>query len=348
VNHRAQTTIVLGLLCGSFLLQAITGWTAAAEAKPLQFWIWLSSLILLATTITWWLHSQTAAQRVMQARLDAAAKAQLCSSADQARFIDDLAHEIKTPLTVVMNRAEILLRCSQDANAVRTHAKELADYTLNCAHLVDAFLRLAGPAPVPSAEQHAGVHIYDLVIETVRRLQPNARSRGVSIIINFAEPEATRNIPGGATVEVLGDERLLLAMLEHMLRHAVRSAPRNTQLTLQVDVPDERVIVHAHSSARTPLPTAHPAGADACDLVSESAAESPGNVSIDICRRIAAHHGGELQQPATPGNNFDFAVTLPRWRDVSSLLAAPAAAAPEMPPDDAIHASKRCAVKGTP
>jgi len=346
VNNRAQSAIIFRTIWGILLLQAITGLIVAVETTQLQFWGWLSLQILLATTITWWWRGQTTVQRAMQARLDAAAKVQLRSLANQAQFIDNLAHEIKTPLTVVVNRAEILLRCSQDANAVRTHAKELADYTLNYAHLVDAFLRLAGPAP--SAEQHAGVHIYDLVIESARRLQPNARNRGVSIALIFAEPAATRNIPGGATVEVLGHERLLLAMLEHLLRHAVRSAPRNTQLTVQVDVPDELVIVRAHSSARAPFPTAHTAGSDACALANESAAGGPGDVSIDICRRIAAHHGGELQQPATPSNNFEFTVTLPRWRDVSSLLTAPAATAPEMPPDDAIHASKRCAVKGTP
>jgi signal transduction histidine kinase len=348
VNNRANETLLLPLLWGSFLIQVLTGWAAVVDTTPLRLWLWISSQVLLAIAITWWWRSQTAVRRKMQARLDAAAKVQLRSAAVQARFIDHLAHEIKTPLTVVVNRAEILNRCSQDANAVRAHAKELAEYILNYSHLVDAFLRLASPAPAPCAEQHAAVHMYDLVLEAVRRLQQNARNRGVSITAIFAEPEIARNTPGNATVEVMGDERLLLAMVEHLLRHAVRSAPRNTQLTVQVDVPLERVIVQVHSSARVPLSQISASGPEACFSATEPAPERAGDASFDICRRIAFHHGGELKLPESPGSNFEFAVTLPRWREATSPLAPADAKLQLTPSDGGTHATAELTVKETP
>lgn len=343
MNDRANASVALPLVWVGFTLQAVTGWSAARGLAPAPFWAWLGSQLLLATTIAWWWHRQVATRRELSARLDAAAAQHLRFTADQAGFVDQLAHEIKTPLTVVVNRAEILQRCSTDANAVRAHARELADYALNYANLVDAFLRLAGPAPAPDARHHTRVHVYDLVLEAVRRLQPSAGSRDVGITATFAEPAAARDHDGRA-VEVLGDERLLLAMLDSLLRHAVRSAPRHTLVTVQVDTPNELVLVRVRSSAKAPSPTASDAVLDAYFTAGDASPPRTGDARFAICRRIASHHGGRLRLPGSTADHFEFVVQLPRCRDD---LPSPAAASPPPPQAALAHAPGRSAAGGT-
>lgn len=335
------------MLWGGFALQAVAGWSATLDTTPRQFWTWLGSQFLLAATIAWWWHRQATLRHELQVQLDTAAARQLRFAADQARFVDHLAHEIKTPLTVVVNRAEILQRCSADASAVRTHAKELADYALNYSHLVDAFLRLTGPAPVPDARRHARVHVYDLILEAVHRLQANARSRGVGITVTFADPANERDTPANAAVEVLGDERLLLAMLDSLLRHAVRNAPRNTLVTIQVDAPHDLVIVHTRSSARVPSPTASDTVLDAYLTAGDPEPRPTGETAFAICRRIASHHGGKLRLPSAPVTGFEFVVTLPRWRPEASMPATSVATAPSTTQDASPPAEEPQSAEGT-
>ena len=75
-------------------------------------------------------------------------------AAAQDRFVRNLAHEVMNPLSIVLNHAELLSRCSSDPVAVHSHAKSLTDYVLHLAALSEAYLQLAGPIAGADAKHH--------------------------------------------------------------------------------------------------------------------------------------------------------------------------------------------------
>ena len=116
---------------------------------------------------------------IKRARIEGCAKA-------QGRFAGNIAHEIKTPLTLVLSQIELLATSCTDPAAVRRYAKSIAGDMRHPSDLVDSFLRLARPFAQADTRQHIPVFFHDVVVEAVHRSQPLAYDHGVSIVTVLA------------------------------------------------------------------------------------------------------------------------------------------------------------------
>lgn len=321
----ASARTVRLLLAGSFVFAVFTASVAFAEAPAATAWTLAGSLLLLAATVGWVLHRAAAENATLRAEVERLSARLEQFATAQARFVDSIAHEIRTPLTIVLNHAELLLRCSDDPAAVRLHGKSLADYTLHLSDLFEGFLRLGGPSVAADTSHHVPVHVHDLVIEAVRRSQSMARSSGVSVVLTIAEP-----VSEDGPLEVAGSEVLLLAMIESLLRHAVRSSPRSARVELEVQARGESVLLNVRDHGAG-IPPLHLASVfDWFFQAPGATQQSPGSGGgLVIGRRIVEHHRGTITMQNHPEGGCEFEVTLPRWRGealVSSGWRAPAGA----------------------
>lgn len=231
-------------------------------------------------------------------------------AAAQDRFVGNLAHEVRTPLTIVLNLAELLARCSGDPVAVRGHAKSITDYVLHLAALSEAFLQLAGPIDGADATHHQVVHLHDLILDVVRRAQSMARGREIAVVATL--PESCLE---GDAVEVFGDPVMLGAMVENLLRNAVRGSPRGSQVELRVSDRGASLLleVRDHGEALDP---AH------LDAVFDWFCQAPGAIprpagpcrGLAIARRVVELHHGAIAVRNHPEGGCEVAITLPRWR----------------------------------
>jgi signal transduction histidine kinase len=228
----------------------------------------------------------------------------------QGRFVGNIAHEIKTPLAVVLSQVEVLLRCCNDQEVVRRYGKSIAEETRHLSDLVDGFLRLARPFAQADKSHHAPVHVHDFVVEAVQRSQAVATECGVSIMTKLAEV-----VPGDAEIEVSGDAALLEAMLGNLVRNAVRFSPRGASVELQVVVQDESVRLFVRDRgagiAAENIEAVFDWFFDSPRLTLPSAGTGFG---LAIARRIAEHHGGQIALRNLPGSGCEFEIVLPRWR----------------------------------
>jgi len=298
------------LLAGSFVFAVFAASVAWREASAATTWTLAGALLLLAAMVGWGLRRAAAERVALQAEVDRlAARLEQFTNA-QARFVDSIAHEIKTPLTIVLNHAELLLRCSDDPAAVRSHGKSLADYALHLSDLFEGFLRLDGPSAAADTSHHAPVHVHDLVIEAVRRSQSIARGRGVSVVLTIAELGSE-----AAALEVLGNEALLRAMIESLVRHAVRGSPRGSRVELQVQIRGESILLRLRDHGTVIAPADLESVFDWFFQASGATQPSPGNGGgLAIGKRIVEHHRGTIAVQNHPEGGCEFVVTLPRWR----------------------------------
>lgn len=288
--------LVVGLVCSN--AAAATAWTMVVAA-------------LLAVALVGSVLRRSAAERaLLQVEVDRQAKRLAQWAVSQARFVDSIAHEIKTPLTIVTNHAELLLRCSEDPAAVRGHAKSLADYTLHFADLIDGFLRLGGPAAVADHGQHTPMHVNDLVIEAVRRCQSAARGRGVVVVVTIPEPE-----DASAALEVVGNEALLRAVAESLVRHAIRASWRGARVMVQVATRGDSVLLHVRHHGRSIAEADLETVFDWFFLEAGAGPTNHGSgAGLAVGKRIVEHHRGTITVHNHAAGGCEFVVTLPRWR----------------------------------
>ena len=240
------------------------------------------------------------------ARLQANSRA---FAAAQDRFVANLAHEAKTPMTIVLNQAELLRRCSGDPVAVREYAKTIADYVLHLAELCDGFLQMAGPIVNVDTSRHRPVHLHDLVLDVVRRSQSMARGLGVGLVATLPEPSSDRG-----TAEVMGNTVLLQAMLENLVRKALLASPRGSRVELKVHDRVESIllVVRDHGEGISP---AHLDAVFDWFCASADATQRPSGPcrGLAIGKRVAEHHRGTLAVRNHPTGGCEVTVQLPRW-----------------------------------
>ena len=302
---------------------------AEARGEAQQYIAWtLAGAVLAVGATGWWVLHRAAAEIVaLQAQIEQVQARLEALPSSHERFVDHLAHELKTPLTIVLNQAELILRCSDDPAAVRGLAKSIADYLLHLSDLFEGFLRLGSPFWPADTSQHVPVHIHDLVVEAVRRSQSIARGGGVTVVAMLAEPGRE-----DTALEVLGNAALLVAMIENVVRNAVRFSRRGSSMELQVQVRGGSILLNVRTHGSGMVPSRLESMFD-WSFPAPDGTRPVANlgVGLAIARRVAEHHRGTISLRNHPEGGCEFEITLPRWRAEglsSSAGGAPVAALP--------------------
>jgi signal transduction histidine kinase len=274
-----------------------------------------------------WLVARRSAAEIARLRADLdGTQARLAEfSISQGRFVGNIAHELKTPLAIVVAQTDLLLASTKDPGAVARLARSIAEDMRHLSDLVDSFLRLARPFAQDDASHHVPVHVHDFVVEAVRRSQSLAGESGVSVVTTLADSADCEAAP-----EVLGDAVLLEVMLENLVRNAVRFSPRGARVELQVQLGGKSVLLRVRD---------HGAGiaAEYLESVFDWFFQAPGlalpssdtGFGLAIARRVAEHHRGTIALRNHPDGGCEFQITLPRWHgEEPPAVGAPVAALP--------------------
>lgn len=306
----------------ALLLGASVALTAGA-VLGLQGRVPVPSAALLAAAIViqvalgwWWLRrvpGPNAATAILplQLRLDKALAKVADLTNSQGRFVGNIAHELKTPLTAVLSQSELLLACCNDPAAVRHYAKSIGEDMRHLSDLVESFLRLARPFAQADTSHHVPVCFDDFVVAAVSRSLALAHDRSVKVVVRLAEPPEGEDQP-----EVMGDEALLEAMVENLVRNAVRFSPSGANVEVDVQVHGDmialRVRDHGSGIAAEHLESVFDWFFDQSTPARQSSGTGFG---LAIAKRVAEHHHGTISLRNRAEGGCEFEVQLPRWRD---------------------------------
>ncbi|MFZ9887601.1 MAG: sensor histidine kinase [Myxococcota bacterium] len=206
-----------------------------------------------------------------------------------AAVAGELAHELGTPLNVILGRATLGLRDVSDLEQLQHHLRVVIEQT----HRMTGILRIALGhlrPPLPCATH--GVLVSDLVARVMRRISFLAASRGVTVVAADVAPLAVR-----------GEEAALELALVHLVGARLEVLPPGATLCLRVakahaspgymagDVPSVQMTIEddgpAFGEAREDLQTA------------SSFLQGPrlrsDTLPIAVCREVLRQHGGRLE-----------------------------------------------------
>jgi two-component system sensor histidine kinase TctE len=144
--------------------------------------------------------------------------------ASQNRFIDNAAHQLRTPLAGLKTQAELAMR-EDDPVAMRCALERVRASVDRSVHLVNQLLALARAdhsreRPLPTVPLELGRLARDATAEWV------AKALEAHIDLGFEAPHEV--------VQVQGNAELLHEMLDNLIDNALRYTPAGTSVTVRV------------------------------------------------------------------------------------------------------------------
>ena len=243
---------------------------------------------------------------LLEARALNAEEASLQSREAAARlkeeFLSAAAHDLRTPLTVVLGQAELLeRRTSRDPTApadaagiarIAREARRLRDLV---SQLLDVQRLEKGAAPMELADAD--------LFEIVSTVQERFRDHGLDL--RAVAPAA----PLVATVDRMRIEQVLDNLIENAIKYTTNGhlpeinvgwegdEARIAVIDAGVGVPEaerERIFERFYRASNV-----------------ETVTDTGMGLGLYICRRIVEAHGGRIWAEPTPGGGTTFVVTLP-------------------------------------
>jgi signal transduction histidine kinase len=204
------------------------------------------------------------------------------------RFVQRAAHQLKTPLTVVLGEADLSFGDSDDAYARAQGMRRIRTAAQQMRRRVDELLLLAEAQTGEPAPLEDLVELDGLVLECADLMRGRAAQTSHGLALGEVEP-----------ITVRGSARLLREALMELIENACRHAAHE---------PDIRVSVCAEGEAAW-LAVAGGGPPVAPARLEAAPAEENSHLGLTIVRWIAGQHGGRLEYQHVGGVNI-FAVSL--------------------------------------
>jgi signal transduction histidine kinase len=209
----------------------------------------------------------------------------------QKRFIADAAHELKTPLTLLLGKAQVLAQRDRTTQEYKQFMEVVETETRRLGRIVESLLVLArvdAGLPLPRMDP---ISINEVVMDAVHECRAYAEPRQVRIVPHLADPENEQDSP-----MVCGDPELLLIMFSNIIRNAIRFSPLGEAVDIRIDQPGDSRISIVVRDRGPGIPQLH------LDRLFERFYQAPeftdgpqgSGLGLAIAQGVARLHGGSI------------------------------------------------------
>ncbi len=269
-------------------------------------WAWLGyvllALLLLATLALLWRRRLAQQQRMLLAEERRRVAEQ--ASASKTRFLAELGHEIRTPMTGVLGMSELLLGTVLDSRQ-RGYAQAIARSGGLLQKLVNDALDLAR---IEAGRMRLEIAAYDpllLILELAEAERPLAAAKGLAFLVDTQ--------PATLPHRVLGDVLRVKQILFNLLGNALKFTAQG-EVRLGLHVADEHLcftVADTGPGIDTELRTRLFRRYEQADGPQRSAGSGLG---LAISRELTGMMGGTLELESQPGRGSQFCLRLPLQR----------------------------------
>ena len=222
----------------------------------------------------------------------------------QQQFVADASHELKTPLTVLLADADILLAHPDDTIASqRKWVEYMQDEAGRMRELVEDMLFLARSDSASDREQvRQSVSLSDLCLNCLLSFEPVAFERGAQLN-DAVEPDVT----------VPGDESQLRRLVAILLDNACKYCGEQGTVTLTLRPEGGRAVLSVRNTGDPIPPEALPHLFERFYRADSARARDTGGygLGLAIAAAIAESHKGKISAASTAAEGTTFTVTLP-------------------------------------
>jgi len=304
--HQAQRSLLIGLLLvGAGVLVVGTGggwWLTTRAIRPLER-ISSAARRISAGNLSERVstrNSEDEIGRLADVLNDTFERLELAFD-QQRRFVADAAHELRTPLAVLIMEAQTTLSRQRSAEEYRQSIDEGLDTAQQMRGLIESLLELARLESSHDHERYSDFDLAEVARACAVPLEALARKSGVDMHFDL-QP-----------VMVRGDENQLRRVMTNLLDNAIHYNQQNGEVRVSSRVEDDEVRVEVSNTGP---------GIGAEDLPhvfdrfyrtdkARSRAEGRTGLGLAISKVIVEAHGGTISARSEPGVLTTFELRLP-------------------------------------
>lgn len=216
----------------------------------------------------------------------------------QNDFIDNVSHEIKTPITSIQGFAKLL----EDENLSKEEKKEyiniINEESERLLNLSNNILKLSKLQNQEKIDNKVDVNISEQIRKEVAALEPRWREKNIKINANLEE------------VHCLGDEDLLLQVWTNLLDNAIKFSNKNGELNLVVKQQGKNILVKIQDNGIGMTEEETERIFEKFYQTDRSHSEKGSGLGLSIVKRIIELSGGEIQLKSEKGKGTTFLINL--------------------------------------
>ena len=223
-------------------------------------------------------------------------------------LLSAICHDLRAPLAAVTMGANFVLQTTPKDDASARSVKILEAMLRSCTQMERLIRSLSEVAEIEGAGVELRVAPHDateLVDATAESVSEAARARAVTLDVR--KPQAP--------VPLVCDRERLLRALGQITENAVRHAPANSAVTIEVAVEGENVAITVSDRGPGLSPELREHLFDRKWHARRTNRAGPGN-GLAIARGYVEAHGGELRVAALADGPTTFSLVVPRARPV--------------------------------
>jgi two-component system, OmpR family, sensor kinase len=227
-------------------------------------------------------------------RLDAAFE-------EQARFTSDAAHELRTPVSIILAQSQVALAKERSADDYRDSIGMFQRAAIRMHSLIESLLQLAVLDSSAASDDSAPCDLGEIAMEQVALMRPLADEKNVTLVAEITAAPCH------------GDAGQLGSIVANLLGNAVKFCPAGAtvRLSAATDRGRARLIVSDNGPG---IPARHlPHLFERFYRVESSRNRASGGAGLGlaICKRIAERHGGGLEVQSSEGEGATFTLSIP-------------------------------------
>ncbi len=226
------------------------------------------------------------------------------------RFIGNVSHELKTPLTYLLSQTQLARRGSHSAEDFDRYLDNTESDLRRMKETVEGLLTLARASAGQEELATSRIPVNDVVLDAVEHCQRLARHREVRI-----HPTLLAADDRGTTPVLEGDHDLLSVMLENVLRNAIQHSPIEGVVRVWLETENDQATIALRDQGTGIAPDAMPRLFDAY-YQAHPGEQQRGlsrqiGLGLAISRAIAQMHGGDVSAVNHPDGGALFRLRLP-------------------------------------
>ncbi|HTY00648.1 MAG TPA: ATP-binding protein [Bacteroidota bacterium] len=224
------------------------------------------------------------------------------SFAETREFSLSVAHELKTPLTILKGESELALTHPLTQKEMQELAATYLDETVRLSHIVDDLLTLAKADSAQIAISHSPVELQALVNDIVDDAQILSTDKGLQVELRVNEPAV-----------VMGDELRLRQLLRILVSNAVQYTDAGGSISIssivrngeaRISIADTGIGIASEHVTRI---------FERFYRVDEARSRAKGGsgLGLAIAKWIVEAHKGGIEVESSPGKGSVFTVKIP-------------------------------------
>jgi len=216
-------------------------------------------------------------------------------------FINIAAHELRTPLAILMGYASIL--AEETTGEMRERLEIVVRNAVRLRSLIDDMLNLRYLETGEIAFHPETLHIREVVEEVLEELGPLAREKPLTVLVDLPA-----DLP-----PVVSDRQKVMVILANLLSNAIKFTPAGGIVRISAEAQNGELRVEVADTGIGIPPEAIPHIFEPFYQVEDSLTREHGGIGLGltIAREMIKRCGGQIGVESVPGQGSRFYFTLP-------------------------------------